>query len=317
MKVSVSVTTYNHERYIAQALDGVLAQVVDFDYEIVVGDDRSQDRTRDIVLDYQARHPDRIRTVLPAENLGRGGKPMFAATLEPCRGDYIAFLDGDDYWTAPDKLARQVRFLDEHPDASMCYHNVMRVHEDGSAPDVPHNPLDQRGFTSLAEILGHCMVAACSPLFRREALVPLPSWYDAVPFGDWPLYIVAATRGRIGYIDDLMGVYRIHPAGAWSGVDALEQARQLVAFHETLAALPEPERPVGVRRSLGLQYFRLAREYASTGQLGLAQRYAWRAARLGPGRPRPSWRELGGLLLKVYRLRLQSGWRDAAAGRGL
>src|SRR6185436_18390622 len=127
-KVSVLMIAYNIERFIGQAIDSVLMQRADFDYEIVIGEDCSTDGTRDIVRQYAAEHPSKIRPILRVNNLGMNAN--FVATLQECRGTYIALLDGDDYWTSPYKLQRQVDFLDNHPEYSISFHNVTIVYED-------------------------------------------------------------------------------------------------------------------------------------------------------------------------------------------
>src|SRR6266446_6957695 len=136
MKVSVLVITYNQEDYISQALDSALMQQVDFDYEIVIGEDASDDRTREIVLDYQRRYADRIRLFLrdPAtaeadRARGFGGKTNFVETFNACRGEYVALLDGDDYWISPHKLKKQVDFLDKHPESALCCHPALIIFE--------------------------------------------------------------------------------------------------------------------------------------------------------------------------------------------
>src|SRR5579864_5088925 len=118
MKVSVMMITYNHERFIAQALESVLAQRVNFDYEIVIGEDCSTDRTREILLEFCRRYPKRIVPLLKDKNVG--AMRNVEATLAACRGQYLALLEGDDYWTCEDKLQRQIDFLDEHPDYAIC-----------------------------------------------------------------------------------------------------------------------------------------------------------------------------------------------------
>src|SRR5438132_1821213 len=102
MKLSVMMITYNHERFIAQALDSILAQRVNFDYEIVIGEDCSTDGTRDILMDFHRRYPDRIVLLLRDHNLGV--MRNFEATLGACRGRYLALLEVDDYWTSENKL---------------------------------------------------------------------------------------------------------------------------------------------------------------------------------------------------------------------
>src|SRR5690606_34340291 len=122
MKVSVSITAYNHAPYIAQAIEGALAQETDFDFEIVVGDDLSTDATREVIRGFVRRHPGRIVPVFPEKNLGGGGKRLFLETIRACHGRYIATMDGDDYWTSPRKLQRQAETLDRDPALSMCFH---------------------------------------------------------------------------------------------------------------------------------------------------------------------------------------------------
>jgi len=113
MKVSILIVTYNHEEYVASAINSVLMQDVSFDYEIVIGEDASTDRTREIVLEFQERYPDKIRALLrdaaDAESdraAGVGGKRGFVNGLKACKGQYVALLDGDDYWTDPRKLQK-------------------------------------------------------------------------------------------------------------------------------------------------------------------------------------------------------------------
>src|SRR5438046_9270455 len=112
MKISVIVLTYNHEKHIAQALDSVLMQETNFDYEIIIAEDCSIDRTRSIVLDFQRRNPEKVRLLLPLRNLGSAGNQIFTQAFDLAQGGYVALLDGDDYWTSPKKLQKQVDSLE-------------------------------------------------------------------------------------------------------------------------------------------------------------------------------------------------------------
>ncbi len=118
-KVSVLMITYNHEQYIEQAVRSVMMQETDFDYELVIGEDCSTDRTREIVLRLKEEFPDKIRLLLPEKNLGM--IPNFVATYEACRGEYIALCEGDDYWTHPKKLQIQVDYM-KGSECRMCFH---------------------------------------------------------------------------------------------------------------------------------------------------------------------------------------------------
>jgi glycosyltransferase involved in cell wall biosynthesis len=279
VRVSVSITTYNHAPYIAQAVESVLAQQTTFPFEVIVGDDCSTDDTRDVLRELQAREPHRLRLLLPEHNLGGGGKRMFAHTLDAARGEYIAAFDGDDYWTSPHKLQRQVDFLDAHPACSMCFHNATEVVEGEWRGARLQNDPPPPTFTGMPDVLQRCYIAACTPLFRREVIVPLPAWYFDVPMGDWPLYVMAAERGSIGYIDEVMGARRVHAGGMWSGMDRVRQFEWLLEFY------------VHVNRATGGRYDRLARRFAAKwhaklalelsrrGERAAARREAWRALR--------------------------------------
>ncbi|MDQ3849117.1 MAG: glycosyltransferase [Actinomycetota bacterium] len=267
--MSVLITTYQHERFVAEALDGVLEQRTDFSFEVLVGDDASTDGTRAVLARYAEAHPDRIRTYLPETNLGGGGKLIFQELIRRSRGDYIAQLDGDDYWTSPDKLQRQVAFLDEHPECSMCFHNVLCRYEDGSSPEVPYNQPKQAPELDVGGLLDTCPVASCSPVFRREIIDPLPDWYFALPWGDWPLYFLAAQHGSIRYLPDLMGVYRIHSGGMYRGLSPLDALRVMIDFYEGMEGIVPPEHEAHRRKALakawtarGLEHERLA-DYAA------------------------------------------------------
>ena len=117
--VSVCMTTYNHEAYLSRAIESVLAQETAFDVELVLGEDCSTDATRSVCEDYAARYPDRIRLVTSAENVG--WRANYRRTFEACRGKYVAYLDGDDWWSDPRKLQKQADVLEADPECGMCY----------------------------------------------------------------------------------------------------------------------------------------------------------------------------------------------------
>jgi glycosyltransferase involved in cell wall biosynthesis len=220
-KVSVSIITYNHEQFIAQALESALAQEVNFYYEILVGEDQSSDRTREIVRDYATRYPDRIRLILhdyPEDYVRINGNRNFFNNILNARGEYVALLEGDDYWTDPLKLRKQVDFLDRHPECSACFHNVRVLHEGTPEHDRTFHstPLKKKFFT-LSDIVSAHFIPTCSTMFRNGFYPSFPDWFYQVSMGDWPLHVLNAEHGSYGYIDDVMAVYRVHPAGLWSG----------------------------------------------------------------------------------------------------
>jgi len=235
MKVSVLIITYNHEKFIARAIDSALMQKANFDYEIVIGEDCSTDHTRDIVIDYQKRYPDKIRLLLSERNLG--GQKNFVRTLQACQGEYIALLDGDDYWTSPHKLQKQVDFLDSRPECAICFHDVTVFYEDGGRKSHNFCPADQKEISTLEDLLTRNLIPACSVMFRRGLFDEFPDCFNTLKMGDWPLHILNAQHGKIGYINKVMGAYRVHQGGVWSRLSPAQMQQAYIEFYEKVNAL--------------------------------------------------------------------------------
>ncbi len=216
IKVSVIVHTYNHEKFIRQTLDSIISQKVNFQYEVIIGDDASPDSTPEIIQEYQANFPDIIKPLLHPKNLGGYGKNNTLATLAVCTGQYIAAMDGDDYWTNPLKLQKQVDFLDNNPDFVACFHNALIHFEDGSAPDMYVNDESQREVTTLEDLVGEDEVwymATSSVMFRNGIMKEYPRWFHESKSGDIPRYILLGKHGKFFYINELMSVYRKNNGG--------------------------------------------------------------------------------------------------------
>lgn len=122
--VSVWVITYNQQEFIRQTIEGILLQQTSFPIEVVIGEDKSTDQTKDILLEYQKKHPDIIRLRLAKENLYSQNINPWVGVLNACRGKFVALCEGDDYWIDPLKLQKQVDLMQAHPDYSMCFHNA-------------------------------------------------------------------------------------------------------------------------------------------------------------------------------------------------
>ncbi len=213
MKVSILMIAYNHEEYIVQAIESILAQKVDFEYEIVIGEDCSTDQTRQIVIDYKKQYPDKINLLLPELNLGM--LPNFISTYKACQGEYIAILEGDDYWISPDKLQKQVNFLDKNIDFTICFTNTLHVWGNITRePEVFLN--NQAAVSTIENLLLLNFIPTPSVMYRNKVVNEFPEWYFMQGMGDWTLSILLAEHGKIGYIDEVMSVYRIHDKGVWS-----------------------------------------------------------------------------------------------------
>ena len=233
VRVSVVIVTYNHERFIAQAIDSVLAQRTDFDYEVIVSEDCSSDATRRIIEDYAARNPGMVRLLLSERNLNSNlveGRAIAAA-----EGEYVALMDGDDFLVSPHKLQRQVDFFRSHPEHTLCYHNAMIVDQRGKSNGILHVKPHTLILSDLSSILAANPVPGSASMFRARALSALPGWVEGAPFGDWALYIHAAQQGLIGYLDEPLSAYRRHPQGQWTGMPRPQQYRALLAWYDLLA----------------------------------------------------------------------------------
>ncbi len=213
MKASVLIVTYNHEKFIARALDSALMQETDFDYEIVIGEDCSTDRTREIVLEYRNRYPDRIKLLLNETNLGARN---YINTCGACSGKYIANLDGDDFWISSDKLREQVAFLDNNPSFAMCFTNSNIVNENDSIVSEERLGVDRKKILSQTDIVSGLVPPSNTIVFRSIAIKDVPDVYYTIANGDIMFYAMLAGHGDAAYIDKIMASYRVHSGGTWS-----------------------------------------------------------------------------------------------------
>ncbi|ABQ26527.1 glycosyltransferase [Geotalea uraniireducens] len=278
MKVSVAMITYNHEEFIAKAIDSVMMQRTNFDYEIVIGEDCSTDNTRNIVSDYQKKYPDKFRLLLNEKNIGanRNAEQTFGS----CTGEYVAVLDGDDYWTSPYKLQKQVDFLDNHPECVICFHNVLMFYKDGSHECHVYCPPGQKEFSTVEDLLekGN-IIPTCSKMYRRGLLDHVPHWICSLKMGDWPVDILHALYGKIGYINEIMGVYVIHQTGMWFGIrqNWEEKNKANIEVYEKFYDLLESKYKRIIKRILHERHVDVAEQYEDMGKLTKAKEFAVRS----------------------------------------
>ena len=225
--------TYNHEAFLAEALESVLAQQTDFVIEVVVGEDCSTDRTRDILKKYAQSHPGVVRPVLHEKNVGVGAN--FDMTFAAARGKYVAFLEGDDYWSDSTKLARQVAWLERDAEIRICFHPVLVVgaehHLLGKFMPAPRR---WRAFWPVEELFEGNFVNTCSVVMPRAAVPEFGASFAGVVMRDWPIFIFAAQTGKIAFLDEPMACYRIHGGGVWTGEPPLAQVEMELAMWDVM-----------------------------------------------------------------------------------
>jgi O-antigen biosynthesis protein len=248
LKVSVLFLTYNQENYIAQALDSVLMQTVNFEYEIVLSEDCSSDRTRYIAKDYQSRYPDRIRLLLNEKNLGMHDN--FVQAWAACQGEYVALLEGDDYWTSPDKLQKQVDFLDQHPECSMCFHNGAWILEGSDEEPRLHCTEDLSEILTTEDILYRNLMLTAAIMYRRGVVQAFPKWFSSLKLLDWPLQVLHSQKGKVGYINQVMSVYRIHQSGVWNSQTPIWRLQETIRLLQILDIHLEGEYHAELQRGI-------------------------------------------------------------------
>lgn len=228
VKVSILSLAHNHEKYIRNALDGFVIQKTNFPFEVLIYDDASTDTTADIIQEYADKYPDIVKPLFEKENqFSRGENVSKKYNWPRVQGEYVAFCEGDDYWTDENKLQKQVDFLDSHPDCSLCFHPVRIVDQSNPAGEeiYPDQKLLQRaGELNFASLLKRNFIQTNSVVYRwrfhKESYNLMP---EHILPGDWFLHLLHAQVGKIGFLPEVMAVYRRNAGGVWTGANKQPQ----------------------------------------------------------------------------------------------
>lgn len=229
--VSVHMLAYNHGPYLADAIEGVIAQQTDFPMELVIGEDCSPDNTRQIALDYERVYPQLIRVIYSDRNVG--GAANYLRALGSCKGQYIAFCEGDDYWHHPGKLQLQVDFLSTHPDYVMVHSDYDyrvgdRVLRSVMRNENRHVP---EGDAYQALQMGN-WIGTATTVYRIDVMRSFEHTDFAsrdYRFGDYSRLLYASLQGKFGYINESLATYRYMDGSAMnSGYQSTLKLRQSV-----------------------------------------------------------------------------------------
>jgi glycosyltransferase involved in cell wall biosynthesis len=242
--VSAHMITYNHAPYIVQAIEGVLKQRTDFLFELVIGEDCSIDGTREIVFEYQRRHPNTIRVITSDKNVG--GRENNYRNIKACRGKYIAFCEGDDYWHSPDKLQKQVDYLESHPECGLVYSGYdVYFTESGKKIDdfikyrnwkMPE-PLDVAHIVEGGGAWG-VGILTCTVMLRRSLYEQIvesdPYLHQSGHFlmGDTQLWAEMASLSDLHYIPESLATHNITPESATRSKDIKKELRFFISRAE-------------------------------------------------------------------------------------
>ena len=230
--VSVLMITYGHEKYIRQAIEGVLMQETDFDFELIVANDNSPDNSDKVIVDLIENHPKGklIKYIDRKNNIGM--QANFSDAYSNCSGKYIANCEGDDYWTDPYKLQKQVDFLEANPDYVLSFHKVKILQPNGDLVEdfitkVPENYETQETLARLGNYFHTPSVVF------RNIIMEFPPEFSLSPVGDYFLYMMLAEHGKLNYINEEMAVYR-YGVGIHSSKTSLNITKTVFNFYSLL-----------------------------------------------------------------------------------
>lgn len=236
--LSIACPAYNHQHFIGQTLDSFLMQETDFPFEIIVHDDASTDGTADVIRDYHGRYPAIIRPVFQTINQFSQGKKPASIIIPASSARYIAFCEGDDYWTDPLKLQIQVNFLESHPEYVITYHDSHAFNEHGVL---------EKDYGGATRDLNSWDLQTGTPIYTmsscfRNQLGEFPPEYFCSPMGDLFLWSILGTSGKGKFLGQIQpAMYRVHSAGLTSGRSERERLKlyllticQLFGYHHRL-----------------------------------------------------------------------------------
>ncbi|MER2125799.1 glycosyltransferase [Solibacillus sp.] len=219
--VSIHCLTYNHEKFIAEAIESFLMQKTNFKFEILIHDDASTDKTPEIIKAYALQYPELIKPVFQSENQYSKSKSFNTVNLfnlTRAKGKYIAVCEGDDYWTDPDKLQKQVELMEGHPDCKLCVHGGHIVTATEKKILYKNRPSKKDKMFAADEVIegGGGLFLTNSMMFCTKDALETPEFLDKAPVSDYPYVIHFALLGNVYYIDECMSAYRVGHSSSWT-----------------------------------------------------------------------------------------------------
>ena len=237
MKLSILLVSFNQLNFIDQCLDGIFLQEYDFDVELVVADDCSTDGTRERIKSRLAKEDLHVIFLEGKENMGLGKN--YLRGIEACNGQYVAFLEGDDYWTDPKRLQKHVDFMERQPKCPMTCNPYAIFYQQNSQLSIPHQSKKSgiQFFTSKKLIQYNVIGNLSACVFRKTALKSIPKEWFQHNITDWFIGIYLAQSSSIVQLNEIMSVYRVNLKGLWSNYSSEDQRRKkmrLTQFYDFL-----------------------------------------------------------------------------------
>ncbi|MBW6481541.1 MAG: glycosyltransferase [Vicingaceae bacterium] len=241
--LSVRLMTYNHEEYITQCLNSIEQQQTSFPFEVIIGDDFSTDSNIALIQQFIASSTNKnINYILLDRKKGdeydinrqkKGRLYNFLDMISHCKRKYIALLDGDDYWTDPYKMQKQVDFLEANPNFNICFTQANTLKEN-KLELHPIPPISPNGIYTFDDLLEHYNFITTASVVFRKKFSKIPEWIYQLPYGDLGLYFLVSKDAKIKCLPEITSVYRIHEKGMWSGTNELKKVETQLKFYQVL-----------------------------------------------------------------------------------
>ncbi len=259
--------TYQHEAFIREAIEGVLMQEVDFSIDLLIADDASPDSTGLIVQEYIDNHPKGhwIRYVRHSEN--KGMMANFVWAMGQCNGNYIALCEGDDYWTDPLKIKKQILFLEANPNFSFSFHDCVVVDEQSQIIANSYLPKSSKKNLNFTEIGLNRLIPTCSVIINRKSLPTyFPEEFLFTNNGDTFLFFLLSFYGSAYFHDDILSSsYRIQKYGVWSNLSEINKVLKILNTYYLLIKIAKPNKYKKiVNKKISHLSYKLGKEYSSS-----------------------------------------------------
>ncbi|MBQ0215601.1 glycosyltransferase [Proteus vulgaris] len=229
--ISCICIAYNHELYIKDSLDSILAQISEYRFEIIIHDDLSTDKTRDILLEYKNKFPNIIKLILQKENQFSQGKKLIPIAASEAIGDYICLCEGDDYWINKNKIQKQFEELEKNKNLNICFTAAKGLNLSTNKYTLLSNHSKNNKYFTCSDIIrgGGDFMPTASIMLRKCVFENLPQWYLTAPVGDYFLQIYGASNGAL-FLSNITSIYRVNSVGSWSASQKKNDENKIVNF---------------------------------------------------------------------------------------
>jgi len=277
--LTVCLITYNHVSYIEQAIESVLMQKVNFTWELIIADDYSTDGTREIIKKYKEKYSDFIKLILQERNVGAARNWLDLITSP--KSKYIAYFEGDDYWTDSLKLQKQIDFLEKHDDFALCFHNAIIENHLSGSKILFHTKKMPLVFSG-DDLLKQWLIPTASAVMRNVIPETFPSFFNQATHGDLALFLYVTQYGKLAMLPEVMSVYRLNETGVTNNFKGIKHNLSHIEQCQLMKDYFKPKYWYLFSKRISTYYLSTARLSAKIGRKEEAFNYCFKAFRWFP-----------------------------------